>query len=304
MRNTLGALVVLALIVPGPARGWGWSVHRLIAFRSMQAMAGELPLPPEKAWPVLWRAAVAPDAAGPGQLPPVDHIFHVTRDKRARAFGNAPRRIQELVWKLMSEDMPDDQVVFELGRVCHLVSDLSQPLHADGKQRNPDCGRVHPLFEHDADGDRELGSVKPAPSTTAPVGDGTGLESRMEELALESSKDFDAVCAAYAPGHAGYGALTDVVRRGVARAETRTLAVWREVLARRGKVSKQRHESAKWAWVATPLVLLWFLIRGRVRREEGRWPGQGQTFADRREESERAFRKLEARFGLKEGRNA
>jgi len=291
-------ILMCAMALAGAARAeaWAWSVHRLVAFRAMQAMGAELPLPAERAWPVLWRAAVAPDAAGPGQLPPIDHVFHVTRDRRARPMGNAPRRIQELTWRLMSEELPDDQVVFELGRICHLVADLSQPLHADGKARNPDCGRVHPLFEKDADADRELASVAAVAPTTGTTA--TGWESRMEALAGESSRDFDAVCAAYAPGHPGYAAVRDVTRRRVACAQGQTLAIWRAILAQRGAAARRRREAASWAYVSVPLVLLWFLIRGRVKREEGRWPGQGTVRRDGRDASERAFRKLEERLGL------
>ena len=303
-------LILLWLAAAAPASGWAWSVHRLVAFRAMQAVGSDLPLPPARAWPVLWRAAVAPDAQGPGRLPPQDHVFHVPSSPRAKPFGNGPRRIQELTWRLMSEDLPDDQVVFELGRLCHLVADLAQPLHTDGKSRNPDEGRIHPKYESDADADRELGAVAgpPPPPPQPPVwaageGDTNGWESRMEALARESWRDYDAICGAYAPSSAGqvpgYPAARAITRLRVEKALAQTVLLWRAILARRGRANRLRREAGTWAFLAVPLVLLFFVIRGRVRDEESRYPGQGPaTSADRRR-SEQAFARLEARLGIK-----
>jgi hypothetical protein len=250
---------------------------------------------------VLWRAAVAPDARGPGHLPPQDHVFHVTLDRRGRRFGGAPRRVQELAWKLMSEDLPDDQVVFELGRLCHLVADLCQPLHADGQQRNPEEPRIHPRYEQDADRDRSLATV--APLLRAPgEGPAGGWETHMEGLARAAALDYDAVCDAYQRG-VGYAALGGVTRRGVERAVGETVALWRAILARRGRERRLRRDAARWAYLAVPLVLLWYAVRGRVSGEEARWPGGGEGIGDGpadRERRERRWRELSQRFALRE----
>lgn len=310
MRPLVCVLALTAsLATATPAGAWAWSVHRLVAFRAMAAMAGELPLTPGAAWPVLWRASVAPDRQGPGRLPPQDHVFHVTSHARGKPFGNAPRRIQELTWKLMSEDLPDDQVVFELGRLSHLVADLAQPLHTDGKQRNPDEPKIHPRFEKDADHDGDLASVRYAAPTTAPpppwsaeASQVNGWESRMEAFAHASSRDYDAICRAYARGPAGegpgYPAVRAIARRGVERAIAHTVELWRAILQRRGRAGRLRRESASWAYVAVPFVLLWFVIRGRVSSEEARWPGSDPDTTWDRHRSDRAFRDLEARLGL------
>jgi hypothetical protein len=183
------------LACAGPACGWGWSVHRLIAFRAMQALAGERLLAPERAWPVLWKSVVAPDdRKARGYMPAEDHVFHVTPEAGGRRFGRAPRRAQEIAWRLTSEALDDEETLHELGRLCHLVADLCQPLHADGKRRNPREREVHAPYERDADRDARLGEVRggavspPEPSS---------VEERMEALARASVRDYDAICAAY-----------------------------------------------------------------------------------------------------------
>lgn len=308
--RTLSFLLVWWVAV-APACGWGRSVHRLIAYRAMHALSRELPLPPARAWPVLWKSVVEPDKRGArGFLPAEDHVFHVTLEARGKRFGKAPRRAQELAWRVMAEPLDDEETLHELARLCHLVSDLCQPLHADGKRRNPREREVHGPYEKDADRDVRLAAVG---VTAARAGEGgveppgpSSIEQRMEDLARASVRDYDAICAAYlgeggAAGTRGYEAVAGVTRAAAERAVRETVALWRVVLARRGVERRQREQAARWAWVAVPVVLAFFAVRARWAPDRPRWPGALPVRRDEeRAASDRAFRELERRLGLRE----
>jgi hypothetical protein len=201
------AVWLVLLWVPGRADAWAWGVHRQIALRAMEILGKELPLPPA-------------DARGKGHLPPTDHIYHVTADRRGWHRGGAPRKVQEILWRLSAEVLTDREFVFELGRICHLMADLCQPLHTDGSAREPLARQVHPRYEKEADRDGLLCDVAPVQGAiTEAVGEGYA-----RALAVESNADFARVIDAYR-GAGGYEAVEKLTQRRVGRAIAVTVQV-------------------------------------------------------------------------------
>lgn len=294
---------VLLLVAAGPAFGWGWRVHRLIAYRAAQALVERLPRS-ERAWKWLWEGAVAPDARGIGNIPSRDHVYHVTPP----AFGGAPQVVQRMLWQLLSEEMPEERLLFEMGRICHLVGDLAQPLHTDGTRRCAQEEEFHGLFEKAVDADLEIARLVPVPEAPAwkaawEPQDASVLDwdAKLVALARESNRDYERVCEAYVGARTGYASTRGLVRRRIARAVVLVVELWSVILERKGHGDRVRREAGVWSCLAVPVVLMWFVWRGRVPGEEGQYPGEKPPGPADRRRSDEAFRRLEERIALAQG---
>jgi hypothetical protein len=183
-----------------------------------------------------------------------------------------------MLWRVRGDELSDAELVFELGRLCHLVADLCQPLHADGGPDHPTEKRVHPRYERDVDR-RLVELMVRADRSKLPV-EFPGLDLRgwsrtLERIALRSREQYEVVLGAYDRGK-GLQDLEELTAQRLRVAVVATVALWRWTLERRADGVRGRESAQPWAWLAVILCLAYFAWRGPVESEASRWPGVGR----------------------------
>gem|GEM_PF-692881 len=263
---------LLLLLLFGRAQAWGGRIHRFIAYQALKSVWRELPVSPRQAWAILQDASVAPDLKGPGRLPPSAHVYHPPGLTHTSLRGQAPNRVQSLVWKLTGGEPSDREFVYELGRLSHLVGDLAQPLHTDGGAKHPREKRVHARYERDVD---RLGPRGTSIGKAPDLGGGS-WSSRVQQLARLSHGGYCPILDAY-DRNGGYRDVADLTQKQIDTAISVTAELWRYVLARRGRATYTCRFAAWMSYFLILWALMYFRRRGPVRREASRWPGGGSS---------------------------
>ncbi|MBI3890011.1 MAG: zinc dependent phospholipase C family protein [Candidatus Wallbacteria bacterium] len=276
MTRTLLWVLLLATAQPTAARGWSAVTHRAIAARAAERLGGELGRLLLDRRAALLDGAVAPDRRGRGHIPSQDHVWHALASADGTHFGNGPGRAASMLWMLANRGAPSPaDAAFELGRVCHVVADLNQPLHTDGGREHPYESRYHSRYEKDVE--RLWDALESAATGTAPSAEPGESVGR-----VESNAPADTACSSPASflegrairAHAGYlaveaaylggGGLVDIeelTRKQLEASVAATVALWRTLPADLG--TAQRPTTA--VWFRLLLVVAGYLAASRSR---------------------------------------
>ncbi len=207
-------------VAPPRALAWSAPTHRLIAARAAERLGGPLGRLLLAHRRELLAGAVAPDTRGPGAIPAADHVYHP--DDPAPLPG-APARAASMMWALANGGpVTPAALAFELGRVCHLVADLAQPLHTAGGAAHPREKTYHSRFERDVV--PSAAALQPPSCPFAPAT--LGVEPFLRRLATDSHRLYEPIEAAYLGG-GGFPAVEGLALGQVLEAMTATIGVWR-----------------------------------------------------------------------------
>jgi hypothetical protein len=232
MTRALFWLFSCLAIVSTDAAAWSARTHRWIAARSAELAPGPVGRIALTNRESLLDGATAPDRRGRGHIPPQAHVWHVEAAGGGPHFGEAPRKAAAMIWRLGRESPPaGPELAFELGRLCHIAADLSQPLHTDGGRRRPFEDRYHARYERDVE--RLLDDFGPV--TARPEGPPIDVRSALESLARAAHAGYEPLEHAYLAGD-GLASVEELTRARLRESIAATLDLWGSVppLARAG----------------------------------------------------------------------
>ncbi|MBI2388933.1 MAG: hypothetical protein HYV09_04880, partial [Deltaproteobacteria bacterium] len=116
------------------------------------------------------------------------------------------------------------ELAFELGRLCHIAADLSQPLHTDGGPGRPFEDRYHARYEKEVE--RLLDEFGPVTArSAAPPAD---VRSALEALARAAHAGYEPIEHAYLSGK-GLAPVTELTRVRLRESVAATLDLWASV---------------------------------------------------------------------------
>lgn len=222
-------LTVLGLVLAAsPAAGWGARAHLHVVGKALEGLSRS-----QVTWLLRHRRALFSGALGPDRrgeeawMPSLMHVQHVKAAPDGTRKGEAFLARDSLVRDLRDASLSSRTRVLRAGMLAHVLSDLAQPLHTDGRDREPRESEIHGTYEADVDRALSLGWLRGGPASTGDLTDPLDVA----ELVLRSNLDYPILTTAYLAG----GRLRSVeaaTRRGIDRAIQAVSSAWAEHVPR------------------------------------------------------------------------
>lgn len=142
MRRKTIFLGLGVLLVSSKLGAWGWRAHQTIGIHALRQLPQRLRRAGRRHQDEYLDGIRGPDRIGHrGYLPSTLHVLDDWGEPEREPIHAAVARLEE---RLRQLDPEASEWWFQAGRLVHLVSDLSQPLHTD---RHPLERKVHGPFE-------------------------------------------------------------------------------------------------------------------------------------------------------------